>query len=52
MMIRLLRRLLMAAVAFALLAAGAMVPAPACTGITLVAVDGSVVHARTLEFAN
>ena len=39
-----------------LLAAGAMLglvvgpPAQACTGIELIAVDGSVVHARTLEF--
>ncbi len=28
-----------------------MQSAPACTGITLTAADGTVVHARTLEFA-
>src|ERR1700756_2212259 len=28
----------------------AVPPAQACTGIELIAVDGSVVHARTLEF--
>ena len=31
--------------------ASAVVPAQACTGIRLIAADGSVVHARTLEFA-
>ena len=39
-----------------ILAVGAVVglvaapPAQACTGIELIAVDGTVVHARTLEF--
>lgn len=36
----------------ALLMATALQPAQACTGIRLTAQDGSVVHARTLEFAN
>jgi choloylglycine hydrolase len=39
------------AIAVALLLGGAAPSAQACTGITLVAADGTVVHARTLEFA-
>ena len=35
----------------ALLLASSAGPAQACTGIRLIAADGSVVHARTLEFA-
>ena len=31
--------------------ASAVIPAQACTGIRLIAADGSVVYARTLEFA-
>jgi choloylglycine hydrolase len=42
------RRLLAAATACAMFASGI---AQACTGITLVAQDGTVVHARTMEFA-
>ena len=36
----------------ALLVSTAIQPANACTGIRLTAGDGSVIHARTLEFAN
>ena len=38
----------------AMIAAGALLlssAADACTGIRLIAADGTVVHARTLEFA-
>ena len=34
-----------------LLVGSAVLPAQACTGITLTAEDGAVVHARTMEFA-
>lgn len=39
------------AAAMALLASTIMTPAHACTGIRLTGLDGSVVHARTMEFA-
>jgi choloylglycine hydrolase len=45
------RTLVSSTIAAALLAAGATRSAQACTGITLTAADGTVVHARTLEFA-
>ena len=44
------RKLVSAIGACALLLSGAMQPALACTGIRLIAEDGTVVHARTLEF--
>ncbi len=44
------RKVISYAFAVALLLSGAVESARACTGITLVAVDGTVVHARTLEF--
>lgn len=46
-----LRVLVSAAVACATLLVAAAQPALACTGIRLIAGDGAVVHARTLEFA-
>jgi len=39
------------AIAGVLLLSGAVESAQACTGITLTAADGTVVHARTMEFA-
>ena len=45
-----LRRLTAGLAAATLLAASAVAPAAACTGILLTAADGSVIHARTLEF--
>jgi len=45
-----MRRIARSLTAFALLAATALQPALACTGIFLTAADGSRVHARTLEF--
>ncbi len=45
------RKLLGYAIGVALFLSGAAQSLQACTGITLVAADGTVVHARTLEFA-
>ena len=45
-----IRRFITAVAATALLASSAITPASACTGIKLKATDGSVIHARTLEF--
>ncbi|HMD02749.1 MAG TPA: choloylglycine hydrolase family protein [Candidatus Baltobacteraceae bacterium] len=45
------RRLSGLALSVALTAGVADLPAAACTGISLVAQDGTVVHARTMEFA-
>ena len=44
------RKLVSAIGAGALLLSGALQPALACTGIRLIAEDGTAVHARTLEF--
>ena len=44
------RKLVSAIGACALLLSSALQPALACTGIRLIAEDGTVVHARTLEF--
>jgi hypothetical protein len=44
------RKLVSAIGACALLLSGALQPALACTGIRLIAEDGTAVHARTLEF--
>jgi choloylglycine hydrolase len=44
------RKALSATAAVALAAMGGFHSAPACTGIRLIAADGTVVHARTLEF--
>jgi choloylglycine hydrolase len=48
---RMLKNAVAAAGAGALVICSVFEPAMACTGIRLVAKDGSVVHARTLEFA-
>ena len=48
---RIVRNLVSAIAACALLFMSAVRPALACTGIRLTAEDGAVVHARTLEFA-
>jgi choloylglycine hydrolase len=45
------RKLVSSAIALALLSSGCLQPVLACTGIRLVAEDGTVVPARTLEFA-
>ena len=45
------QRLLSFAISAVLLVGSAVLPAQACTGITLTAEDGAVVHARTMEFA-
>lgn len=45
-----LRKLVSSAVITLLLLSGALQSAQACTGIRLIAEDGTVVHARTLEF--
>ncbi len=45
------RKVVLSAIAVALVLGAAMQSALACTGIRLTAEDGSVVHARTLEFA-
>jgi choloylglycine hydrolase len=47
---QIVRKVISSTFAIALLASGAP-SAQACTGITLTAADGTVVHARTLEFA-
>ncbi len=46
-----IRKLVSSAIAGALLLSGSMQSAQACTGITLTAADGTVVRARTMEFA-
>jgi choloylglycine hydrolase len=46
------RKLCAAALVGAILVNGALQTAQACTGITLVAADGTVIHARTMEFGN
>lgn len=48
---QIVRKAVTSAIFFALLFSGAVQSVHACTGITLVATDGTVVHARTLEFA-
>src|SRR5260370_40441328 len=48
---RFARKFVTAIGACALALSGAVQPALACTGIRLIAQDGTVVHARTLEFA-
>ena len=48
---QIVRRIISISFAAALLVAAGVQSAQACTGITLVAADGTVVHARTLEFA-
>src|SRR5271169_5449930 len=48
---QMVRRFVSSAIAVALLLGGAGPSALACTGIRLIAEDGTVVHARTLEFA-
>ena len=45
------RKIVSSAITGAILLCGALQSAQACTGITLIAADGTVVHARTLEFA-
>ncbi len=45
------RKLSAITAAIALFASSVITPAQACTGIRLTAVDGTVVHARTMEFA-
>ncbi len=50
-MLQVLKKAVAVAGACALLLSSAIDPALACTGIRLVAQDGSVVYARTLEFA-
>lgn len=45
-----LRQVLSTLTAASLLLAGVLQPVQACTGIRLAAADGSVIHARTLEF--
>src|SRR5262249_54720521 len=47
---RLLRKTVSLAAACALMVRSALQTAQACTGIRLIAADGSVVYARTLEF--
>jgi choloylglycine hydrolase len=46
-----IRKLVSSAIAGALLLSSSMQSAQACTGITLTAADGTVVRARTMEFA-
>ena len=48
---QIVRKVISSVFAVALLLSGAMQSAQACTGITLTAADGTVVHARTMEFA-
>ncbi len=48
---RIFVKLVSSALAVALLVSCAVLPALACTGISLTAQDGSVIHARTMEFA-
>jgi choloylglycine hydrolase len=45
------RKIVSSAITGAILLCGAVQSLQACTGITLIAADGTVVHARTLEFA-
>ena len=48
---QIVRKFIGSAIAVALLLSGAPQSVQACTGIRLIAEDGTVVHARTLEFA-
>jgi choloylglycine hydrolase len=48
---RIFRKLAATVCACALLVSSAVQPVQACTGIRLIAEDGTVVHARTMEFA-
>ena len=48
--IRIARKVFSAVITCALLLGSAVQPGHACTGIRLSAADGTVVHARTLEF--
>jgi choloylglycine hydrolase len=45
------RKVLSIVAAGAIVLSSALDPAQACTGIRLIAEDGTVVHARTVEFA-
>jgi len=48
---KIIRKVVSSVIAGALLLSGVMQSAQACTGITLTAADGTIVRARTMEFA-